>query len=183
MRVLDVGCGAEPLPMATTVVEVPWVSRECFKPGNREVVWADVCTLPFPDKWFDFVWCSHCVEHSANPGKAFDELSRVGVAGMVMVPSALAELFERLYNPTDCAGHHFWMFRATSNELLFTKVPDCKEDIEGVFMAAKIASSWHGYRTELRLVWGPDCRCKKILWNELTPEEFGRRLEVRGDRS
>ena len=49
-------------------------------------------TLPFPDKYFDFIYCRHVVEDILYPFKFFPEMSRVGKAGYIETPSVLAEL-------------------------------------------------------------------------------------------
>jgi ubiquinone/menaquinone biosynthesis C-methylase UbiE len=42
-------------------------------------------TLPFPDKSFDAVICSHTLEHVADLSKAISELKRVGRKGLIIV--------------------------------------------------------------------------------------------------
>jgi len=38
---------------------------------------ADLCYLPFRDKFFDFIWCSHVLEHIEDVTKALKEIKRV----------------------------------------------------------------------------------------------------------
>lgn len=173
MRVLDVGPGREPFPLATTVLEYPGMTWEGVNMEGREIVLGDVCDLPFPNQSFDFVWASHVLEHCQHPGKGIDELCRVGIAGMIAVPSAASEAFERYFSPGDCAGRHRWMFRATTTELMFCALPEDSEGAKETILQARVHFSWHGFRTELRMCWGPTARLKRIKWHELPPEQFG----------
>lgn len=47
--------------------------------------------LPFPDKSFDYVWCSHVIEHLDDPINVLTEISRVGKAGSILAPSIFKE--------------------------------------------------------------------------------------------
>lgn len=64
----------------------------------------DITALPFDDKEFDHVLCSHTIEHVDNPEMFFRELSRVGGNVTVLVPplwdlTAAFNIFE-----------HKWLF-------------------------------------------------------------------------
>jgi len=57
----------------------------------------DVARIPYPDGWFDAVYCSHVLEHVADDRQAMRELRRVlaphGYA-VLLVPITAAETFE-----------------------------------------------------------------------------------------
>lgn len=85
IRVLDVGCGNE--INFTSKHEVTHVD---IKPGSfcLEAV-CDGYNLPFQDKSFDIVHCSHVLEHLINPGLFLKELIRVLRVGLVVrVPNS-----------------------------------------------------------------------------------------------
>jgi len=90
-RVLDVGSGGYPVPHATVLVErflEPSQHRhEQLARAGKPLVLADIHTLPFGDKCFDFVYCSHLLEHVDNPLKACAEIMRVGRRGFVETPT------------------------------------------------------------------------------------------------
>ncbi len=46
----------------------------------------DIYNLPFANKQFDTVLCSHTMEHVDDPQRFFDELSRVGKKVTVVIP-------------------------------------------------------------------------------------------------
>jgi uncharacterized protein YbaR (Trm112 family) len=59
---------------------------------RKPIVVADGHALPFPDDTFAYVIASHVLEHATDPTRFAGELSRVGEAGFVQVPSREAEL-------------------------------------------------------------------------------------------
>src|SRR3989338_7184720 len=46
----------------------------------------NICNLPFKDKQFNTVLCSHTIEHVDNPKAFFDELKRVGKDVLLVTP-------------------------------------------------------------------------------------------------
>jgi len=61
---------------------------------------ADVTNLPFKDKQFGAVFCSHVLEHIKNPKKAIKELARVGNYVVILFPTKLS-ILARIH-----PGHH-----------------------------------------------------------------------------
>lgn len=53
----------------------------------------NVFPYPFPDKYFDFLICSHVLEHLDNPVLTCQELSRIAKSGYIEVPYYCADLF------------------------------------------------------------------------------------------
>lgn len=122
--VLDLGCGPDPnapetyekreasFPRADILVDgsIDLVSFYSGK-GLRFCV-SDAGRLPFRDGTFDFVWCSHLLEHVNDPRTACREIVRVGTRGRIRTPSKLKELLR----PNE---HHHWMVSAFGNHLVF----------------------------------------------------------------
>lgn len=108
-RVLDVGCGGWPFKHATHLAdkypETTTHRTESLARDHRPFHQVDLEQLPFSDKSFDFVFCSHVLEHTDNPGTAMRELCRVGKRGYVEVPTRLSDV---MFNFTRLENHHKW---------------------------------------------------------------------------
>jgi ubiquinone/menaquinone biosynthesis C-methylase UbiE len=109
----EVGPGNFPWPLADTYIDI---NRKNLDEINKQhgarknYILANVENLqPIPDKTFDFVFCSHVLEHLADPPLAAREISRIGKNGTVVVPSIFKDslmLFDEpshtnLFIPTD----------------------------------------------------------------------------------
>ncbi len=125
-RILDCGGWFIPLSQATHVVDLmPYETRGArlqltALPGERFTrdTWTQVdflapdFRLPFPDRTFDFAYCSHTIEDLASPFALLGELARVSRAGALVTPSRLSEhttgrrdrMTNRLGHP-----HHHWI--------------------------------------------------------------------------
>jgi len=117
-RVLDVGSGQMPFPLATVLAD-RFLDQNVHRRGElvrdrRPLVVLDVGALPFADKSFDFVYCSHLLEHVDDPEKACSELMRVGRRGYIETPTFGKDL---LFNWTQ--EMHRWHVVAHGNELHF----------------------------------------------------------------
>jgi SAM-dependent methyltransferase len=90
-RVLDIGSGGDPFPLATILVDrflEPSRHRyEKLVTKGKPIVIADIDSLPFRDKCFDFVYCSHLLEHVDTPIRACKEIMRVGKRGYIETPT------------------------------------------------------------------------------------------------
>ncbi len=94
--VLEVGSGNNPNPRSDILVD-----RYLYDNGqraggfrivvDRPLIVADGYNLPFANKFFDYVICSHILEHMEDPKKFIAEIVRVGKAGYIEVPSDLSE--------------------------------------------------------------------------------------------
>jgi SAM-dependent methyltransferase len=110
-RVLDVGSGNVPLPLATHQLEYA-IEDDAFgragqpmrRLGNVQLVQGSVEQLPFEDKSFDFVYCSHIMEHVMNPQAACAELSRVGRRGYIESPNRAKDLW---MHQALCSNHNW----------------------------------------------------------------------------
>lgn len=94
-RVLDIGPGASPHPAATVLLEKRFPSeveyvRQCggVQPagGDPRTVFYDGGAFPFADGEFDYVICSHVLEHVPDPEQFAAEIFRVGRAGYLEYP-------------------------------------------------------------------------------------------------
>lgn len=132
-RVLDVGGWAKPFPRADWVVDLmPYATRGLYGSEDdaperfTEQTWVemDICgpePLPFADRQFDFVVCSHTLEDVRDPIRVCAEIVRVGRAGYVEVPSRLEEQSEGFHGPFTGWTHHRWLVDAVEEglELVF----------------------------------------------------------------
>jgi SAM-dependent methyltransferase len=103
--VLDVGGWFQPLNCATHVLDWnPYETRRSDAALDRDEperfnrqTWTrwDACNAPwpFPDKFFDFSFCSHTLEDLRDPITVCRELVRVSKAGYIETPSRLREIF------------------------------------------------------------------------------------------
>ena len=118
-RVVDIGSGEYPFPHADVLVELyPEDNRHrggnAFLNDGRPVVVADVDRLPFRDRSFDVVVCSHVLEHVDDPEKACHELMRVARRGYIETPTYCKDV---LFAWT---GHiHKWHIVQINNALVF----------------------------------------------------------------
>ncbi|EJC74120.1 methylase involved in ubiquinone/menaquinone biosynthesis [Rhizobium leguminosarum bv. trifolii WSM2012] len=107
--VLDVGSGGYPFQRANHLADkFPDETTHRVEPmvlDGRTFFEVDIERLPFEDGAYDFVFCSHVMEHLDNPGQAMRELSRVGKRGYLEVPTRLSDV---MFNFTRLQDHHRW---------------------------------------------------------------------------
>lgn len=106
-KVLDVGSGGWPFTRATHLAD-KYPDRtthrvEAIVRDQRPFFEVDLEKLPFADNAYDFVFCSHVLEHMDNPGAAMRELMRVGRRGYIEVPTRLSDV---MFNFTRLPNHH-----------------------------------------------------------------------------
>jgi len=103
--VLDIGSGDNPHGRADILCDRHIVAQ-IDRPGafflDRPLVVGDAHHLPFRDGAFDYVICSHVLEHTDRPEELLAELMRVARAGYIETPSSLSEklggkVFHRVY--------------------------------------------------------------------------------------
>jgi SAM-dependent methyltransferase len=113
-RVLDIGSGHNPWFRSNVLLDryTKDDTERCgpIQIGRREFVEGDATDLPFPDKSFDFVYCSHIAEHIEDIGRFFQEIQRVGRAGYIETPN---HLWEQMVGTTT----HTWALWAEGNVL------------------------------------------------------------------
>jgi SAM-dependent methyltransferase len=128
-RVLDVGGGFYPFRRADVITDVSFSdtsnrngAQMLFSEGRRYVE-CPAERLPFRDREFDFVFCSHVLEHTSDPEAACREIQRVGKRGYVEVPHGISEYLTG--NPT-----HRWLVTPKGGGLRF----EPKNFIESPFL-------------------------------------------------
>lgn len=127
--VMDVGSGDKPFWRADVIVDKYLDDDQQRHSGamvydrRKLFVKADVEDLPFKDKVFDFVFCSHLLEHVENPDKAIKELTRVAKRGYIEVPNGIVDLL-RPFPP------HLWFCDYKDGVLTFMQ----KEKIKNFFI-------------------------------------------------
>jgi SAM-dependent methyltransferase len=101
--VLEVGPGATPHPGSHVFLEKRFPEYEAFrqrgglpaKELNKPVIYYDGDRFPFRDHEFDYVICSHVLEHVDNVEMFLRELARVASRGYIEFPTIY---YEYLYN-------------------------------------------------------------------------------------
>lgn len=116
-QVLEIGSGHNPHPRSNILVDRYLhddTQRQRKKiRHDRPLVICKGEQLPFPNKSFDFILCSQILEHTKDPIQFTQEISRVGKAGLIIVPSIIRERLFGWY-------YHKWMFYTKENTLYFT---------------------------------------------------------------
>ena len=128
--VLDVGSGDKPHWRADVLLD-KYIDEKysAQRSGSKEtrinhpMFDASAENMPFADKVFDYVICSHVLEHFTNPGKVIGEIMRVGKAGYIEVP------FEGSSKITDFESH-LWYCKKEENKLIFTAKKQAIFDLE-----------------------------------------------------
>jgi len=117
-KVLDVGSGAYPFPFATMLVDLYTENTEHrhdnLRTDGKPFKVVDINHLPFEDKSYDFVYCSHLLEHVEDPIRACTELMRVGKRGYVETPSIMSDVLFSW-----AKGMHKWITLVIANRIVF----------------------------------------------------------------
>lgn len=141
-RVLDIGGWWRPLNVATHVMDLcPYETRrvhDALDPQNEPRYSAETWTVhdacvapwPYPDKFFDFSFCSHTLEDVQAPATICAELIRVSRAGYIETPSRQREIFSksRWFDLRSAIGlrpdigfpHHLWFVEIEGSHVRFT---------------------------------------------------------------
>lgn len=124
-KVLDIGSGGYPFPFATHLsdfYENETTHRSVkLKIDNRPFTFCNIESIPFKDKEFDFVYCSHVLEHVDNPAKACEELMRIGKRGYIETPTKTSDI---MFNFTRLQNHHKWHAHISGNTIIFIEWMD-----------------------------------------------------------
>lgn len=117
--VMEIGSGNNPRERSNILSDRFMVSNDqragkfCIN-IDRPFIVCDGYTLPFIDNAFDYVICSHVLEHLSDPRAFIKEIMRVGKRGYIEVPSILGE---RLFG----WDFHLWYCELQGNTLIMTK--------------------------------------------------------------
>jgi SAM-dependent methyltransferase len=117
-KVLDVGSGAYPFPFATMLVDLYTENTQHryddLRTDGKPFKVADINHLPFEDKSYDFVYCSHLLEHVDDPVRACTELMRVGKRGYIETPSIMSDVLFSW-----AKGMHKWVTFIVADRVVF----------------------------------------------------------------
>lgn len=115
--VLEVGSGHDPKIQSDVLCD-KYIDDDTQRGGpivkDRAIVEADGQYLPFRTQAFDYVICSHVLEHVEDPEKLINELMRVAPRGYIETPSEIAE---RLYG----WPYHNWLINLIDGKLVIQK--------------------------------------------------------------
>lgn len=121
-KVLDIGSGPMPFPLATHLADIAEKDDSYGRGGaplkmlaGRPFTECPVEKTPFADKEFDFVYASHVLEHSTDPGAACEELMRIGKKGYIETPTAGKDCFMNFAK----ISNHLWDIKLVNDTLYF----------------------------------------------------------------
>lgn len=99
-KVLDMGSGHIPFPLATHLADISLTDGRIGRANvpfkhvdGKPVFECSVEQTPFEDKEFDFVYCSHVLEHVNSPTQACKELMRIAKRGYIETPTKGKDVF------------------------------------------------------------------------------------------
>lgn len=111
-KVLDMGSGHLPFPLATHLADISISDGSIGRAGipfrqqdGKPVFECPVENTPFGDKEFDFVYCSHVLEHSPDPARACMELMRIAKRGYIETPTRAKDIFLVTARPSKHLNH------------------------------------------------------------------------------
>jgi SAM-dependent methyltransferase len=183
-RVLDVGGWYLPLNAATHVLDIhPYATRgAALDPMNAErfgaATWhvGDACVAPwpFPDKFFDFSFCSHLLEDVRDPLAVVRELSRVAKSGYIETPSREREIFAkerwaalaaRCGRPPEVGFyHHRWFVEAEGAHLRFlAKTAEVSRDPAYYLTRSSLGRKMREDESGLGLFWDGEITAEETI--------------------
>jgi len=102
--VLEIGPGADPHKRSDILLEKKFGSEEEARSqragknkmkSNRQIIYFDGSKFPFKDKSFDYIICSHVLEHVDDVEFFISEITRVGKKGYLEYPTIY---YDYIYN-------------------------------------------------------------------------------------
>ena len=133
-KVLDIGSGHIPFPLATALADLyegdtDHRAKAALVKDARPFAKCSIETMPFADGEFDFVYCSHVLEHVQHPGRACREIMRIGRRGYIETPTRTSDV---MFNFTRLKGHHQWYIQLVDHTLVFIEWTDAERRDLGV---------------------------------------------------
>lgn len=143
-KVLDIGSGADPFPLATHLADFykgETTHRfRSLKLDSRPFIICNIESMPLSEKEFDFVYCSHILEHVENPAIACEELMRIGKRGYIETPTKTSDI---LFNFIRLPYHHKWHIEVLDNTIIFMEWKDSeRKDMGTNFFYMQFQSKW-----------------------------------------
>ena len=122
-KVLDIGGGSKPFPYATHILDKQdekynnqRYGRDLQLLKGQILISGTTDKLKeFKDNEWNFIYCSHILEHIDNLPEVLKEISRVGKRGFVAIPHYIGDFFA-----VNSAQGHKW-FSDYKNEILYIK--------------------------------------------------------------
>ncbi|TDN89152.1 methyltransferase family protein [Salegentibacter sp. 24] len=149
-RVLEVGPGATPHPRSDIFLELNYEDeRERIAQSgnvgllntNKEIVYYDGGKFPFEDKEFDYVICSHVLEHVPDADEFLKEVQRVGRKGYLEFPTVY---YDYLYNFPE---HQLFLFENMGVIYWMTKKESGLQDFNAIQKFFNISCELKYYET------------------------------------
>lgn len=126
-KVLEIGPGATPYFRSDVFLELKYDSEEerIAQSGhvgilqtNKQIIYYDGGRFPFEDKEFDYVICSHVLEHVPNADSFLSEIQRVAKKGYLEFPTIYYDYVynfpEHLLFVIEKNGIIYWMTKEES---------------------------------------------------------------------
>lgn len=149
--VLDLGSGDKPFWRANVFVDDLSIG-DIERAGHLApvvlgpLVDAQAESLPFEDDTFDFVYCSHLIEHVQDPAKVISEILRVtkpSGGGYIECPNAIVEALAPF------PGHRWLVFEDSHGGLHFVRQTTAQHDaaLRNRAFAQRVLGkfTWNGY--------------------------------------
>lgn len=120
--VLDVGSGNAPNWRANILCDKfaadasERLGSPIAYPAGRPFIVGDALRLPFRDQAFDYVVCSHVLEHVEEPRRLLQELQRVARGGYLETPS---RVWEKLHS----WPYHKWLVSSDEGTIILEEKP------------------------------------------------------------
>jgi len=145
-RVLDIGPGRFPLSGSGDIWHLDCDPAMLAGLSPDRCIIADLDRLPLPlrDREFDFVWCSHVIEHVADPVAVAAELARIAPRGLLVAPHAFKDALFNFEDPT----HRWWCFPPAAPGGALRVMPVEVARVSALYDAELRAALGRLYRTE-----------------------------------
>ena len=176
-KVLDMGSGHIPFPLATHLADISLSDHTIGRAGvpfkhvdGKPLYECSVEQTSFADKEFDFVYCSHVLEHVSNPEAACKELMRIGKRGYIECPTKGKDT---LFN-TAQGSNHLWSVECINGTLCFTEYSETdKKGVEApIILDMNCAPQTRREKAVAALdILKADRLNTMILWDEVLPFE------------
>lgn len=181
-RVLEIGPGGSPFQRSDVFLELKYDNEDIFKlqRGNAErlvtekpIFFYNGSKFPFSDNEFDYIVCSHVLEHVENVPFFLSEIFRVSYKGYFEYPTIL---YEYLFN----IAVHVNMIKFEKNTLYYLKKRRTNlEDFRPVqiFFLRALENGYDSYVKDLKefmfegFEWSRSFECleindiSKFIWN------------------
>jgi SAM-dependent methyltransferase len=133
-KVLEIGPGGTPYPRSDVLLEKKFINLNEAE-GQRDapplndtskVVYYEGGAFPFQDKQFDYVICSHVLEHVEDVDYFLSEITRVGSKGYLEFPTIYYDYLYNFPEHTTFVFHKndiiYWMPKSESGLEKFVNV-------------------------------------------------------------